>query len=297
MGWRYEGLFEAELHPETEDLSRFWRTEPSMIPVGKMGYRRRTTIAGQRLECEIYPVFGREDERKARAAKRNQTKEAQKRVNRRRAEQRIVQLADANFGEEDIELTLTYRNTWQPDFDRCQKDVRNFLLRIKRYREKHGMEPLRYIYCIEGGQEKKRGFGTTKFHCHMMMNGGVDREILEEIWEFGYANTRRLQPDEDWGLEQLAKYMIKESKQGGRRRFCASRNLKPPKTRKIDAQASNRTVKAIARDIRNEAKIEMEKLYKGYRFVQCTVFYSDQLDGVYIRVVMRKENEKRRRKR
>ena len=132
MGWRYEGLFEAELHPETEDLSRFWRTEPSMIPVGKMGYRRRTTIAGQRLECEIYPVFGREDERKVRAAKRNQTKEAQKRVNRRRAEQRIVQLADANFTEQDIHLTLTYKH--ETTLPACRKDVRNFLLRVKRCR-------------------------------------------------------------------------------------------------------------------------------------------------------------------
>lgn len=296
MAWRYEGLFETELTPEAEDLSRYWRPEPSMIPVGSMGYRRSVTIAGPRLECEIYPVFGREDEQRARAAKKNQTREAQKRLNKKRAERHIVQLADANFGEEDIELTLTYRNIYQPDYERCQRDVRNFLLRIRRYRERHGMEPLKYMYTIEGGLEKRNGYGTTKFHCHMLMNGGVDREILEEIWEYGYANTKQLQPDEDWGLEQMAKYMIKESKRGGRR-FCASRNLTQPKTRKRDAKTSNRVVKAIARDIRNEAREEMEKIYKGYRFADCKVYYSDQLDGVYIRVVMRKRNEKTTRRR
>lgn len=291
MGWRYEGLFETELHPDVEDLSRYWRAEPSVIPVGKMGYKRRITLAGPRMECDIYPAFGREEEAKARAAKQNETPEKQKRLNRERAERYIVQLADTNFTEKDIELTLTYRDIYMPDMERCKKDVRNFLLRVKRYREKHGLDELKYIYVIEGGQTKKKGYGTTKFHCHMLMNSGVSRQILEEIWEYGYANTKQLQPDENYGLEELAKYMIKESKKSGRR-FCASRNLKKPLTRSRDVKTSNRIVKAIARDIRNEAKIEMEKLYPSYRFVDCIVKYSDQLDGVYIRVVMRKRGQK-----
>ena len=287
MGWRYEGLFESELHPEVEDLSRYWRTEASGIPVGKMGYRRRVTLAGPRMECEIYPVFGKVDEGKARAARKNITPEKQKRLNRKRAERYIVQLADTNFGESDYELTLTYRDIYQPDPERCQKDVTNFLRRVRRYRERRGMDPLKYIYVIEGGREKKNGYGTTKVHCHMMINGGVSREILEEIWEYGYANTKQLQPDEDYGLKELATYMIKESKIEGRR-FCHSRNLKKPLVKARDAKTSNRVVKAIARDIRYEAREEMEKRYPSYRFVDCQVYYSDQLDGVYIRVIMRK---------
>ena len=284
MGWRYEGLFETELQPEAEDLSRWWRPQPSIIPVGRMGYRRSVLLAGDRMECEIYPVFGRDEAQKARAAKKNQTSAKQKRLNEERARRHLVQLADANFTEKDIHLTLTYRT--ETTMEQCRKDVRNFLLRVKRYREKMGLEELKYIYTIEGNREKVRGAGVTRIHVHMLMNHGVSREKLEEMWELGYANADRLQPNER-GLEEIASYIIKEAKHGGRK-FSASRNLKQPQKRVTDARTSNRAVKAIAQDIRNEAKAEMEKLYPRYAFVECKVYYSDQLDGVYIRVLMRR---------
>lgn len=288
MGWRYDALFEREYDPKAQlDLTEYWREERSEFPVGRMGYRRRITVAGPRMECEIYPVFGKRDEAKARAAKANVTPEKMKRLNRQRAERYICQLADCNFTEKDVELTLTYKKHYQPDAERCQKDVRNFLDRLKRFRKKNGLGDPKYIYVIEGGRQKKNGYGVTNFHCHMLMDGAVDRKTLELIWENGYANTKQLQPDEDRGLEELAKYMIKESKNTGRR-FCHSRNLQKPKVRTKDAKTSNRVVKAIAHDIRNEAKAEMEKRYPSYKFVECKVYYSDVLDGVYIRVLMRK---------
>lgn len=288
MGWRYDALFEREYDPKAQlDLTEYWREERSEFPVGRMGYRRRITVAGPRMECEIYPIFGKRDEAKARAAKANVTPEKMKRLNRQRAERYICQLADCNFTEKDVELTLTYKKHYQPDAERCQKDVRNFLDRLKRFRKKYGLGDPKYIYVIEGGRQKKNGYGVTNFHCHMLMDGAVDRKTLELIWENGYANTKQLQPDEDRGLEELAKYMIKESKNTGRR-FCHSRNLQKPKIRTKDAKTSNRVVKAIAHDIRNEAKAEMEKRYPSYKFVECKVYYSDVLDGVYIRVLMRK---------
>lgn len=291
MGWKYDGLFEREYDPNAQpDLTMYWRQNRSEFPVGRMGYRRSITLAGPRLECDIYPVFGKDDEARARAARTNITPEKQKRLNRQRAERYIAQLADANFTERDVELTLTYKKHHQPDLERCQKDVRNFLDRLKRYRKKNGLGDPKYIYVVEGGREKKSGFGVTNFHCHMMMDGAVDRKTLEEIWENGYANTKQLQPDEDRGLEELAKYMIKESKQTGRR-FCHSRNLKKPLKRTKDSPASNRVVKAIARDIQNEAKEVMERYYPSYKFVECTVYYSDQIDGVYIRCVMRRRRK------
>lgn len=289
MGWQYDSLFEREFDPKTEpDLSLYWRQEASLLPVGKMGYRRKTICAGPRLEVEIYPVFGREEETKARAIKKNTTPEKQKRLNRQRAERYIVQLADANFTEKDLNLTLTYRQHHQPSRERCEKDVRNFLDRLKRYRKKHNLGDPKYIYVIEGGLEKKKGYGVTNFHAHFLMDGAVPRDVLEEIWENGYANADQLQPSDETGLEELAKYMIKESKQTGRR-FRHSRNLKKPRIRSRDVKTSNRVVKAMARDIRNEAKEEMEKRYPSYKFIDCKVYQSDQLDGVYIRVTMRKK--------
>ena len=286
MGWKYESLFEVELEPEADDLSRYWRPERSMIPVGKMGYRRRVTLAGDRMDCEIYPVFGRNDEQRARAAKKNITPEKQRRLNDERARRRLIQLADANFTEKDIHLTLTYRN--ERTLEDCRKDLRNFLLRVKRYREKMGMDPLKYIYAIEGKTELNKGFPVNRIHVHMLMNGGVSRELLEEMWQMGYANADRLQPTER-GLEEIASYIIKEARiKAGSRKYSASRNLVQPKQRTSDAKTSNRTVRMIAHDIRNEAKAEMERIYPKYRFVDCKVYYSDQIDGVYIRVLMRR---------
>ena len=286
MGWRYEGLFETELEPEADDLSRYWRPQPSEIPVGKMGYRRSVVLAGDRMECEIYPVFGREDEQKARAAKKNITQMKQKRLNDERARRRLILLADANFGEKDIHLTLTYRTA--PNLEQCRKDLRNFLLRVKRYREKLGMDPLKYIYTIEGKRETSQGAGVNRIHIHLLMNGGVSRERLEEMWEMGYANADRLQPTER-GLEEIASYIIKEARnKDGARKWSASRNLVQPKRRTTDAKTPKRIVKLIAHDIRNEAKEQTEKLYPKYQFVDCKVYYSDQIDGVYIRILMRR---------
>lgn len=289
MAWKWEGLFEAEIQPEAEDLSRWWRSEPTTVPVGKMGYRRRITLAGPRMECEIYPVFGKQEEAKARAAKQNQTKEKQRRLNEKRAIRHLVQLADANFSEKDIHLTLTYREA--PTWEKTRKDVRNFLLKVKRYREKKGLPALKYIYTMEGRWDRSGGAGKHRIHIHMLMNGGVSREDLEAMWEQGYANADRLQPDER-GLEAIARYIVKERELNDRgKRWSASRNLTQPKTRSTDARTSNGKVKLIARGMQAEAKEEMEKMYQAYQFVECRVYYSDQVDGVYIRVLMRRRKK------
>ena len=57
----------------------------------------------------------------------------------------------------------------------------------------------------------------------------------------------------------------------------------------------------IAFDFLNHAKETMEKLYPGYDLRQCRINYSDVVDGVYIRCILRKRRagsrseEKRRR--
>lgn len=279
MSWEYEILFDAE--KETEP--RLWSTEASRIPVGRMGYRVRTIKAGPRLEAEIYPVFGREQEKAARRAKANATIEAQRRLNLERAKRYMVQLADANFTAEDISLTLTYAGT-PPEYNRALKDVKNFLNKTKRLRAKRKLSELKYIYTVEGNEDGEK----RRIHVHMLMSGGIGREELETLWAKGYANADRLQPNEN-GLEGIARYMMKQ--QRNRRRWACSRNLKRPKTRTRDCKISNSRVKHIAYDFDNDAKQIMEKLYQRYHFVSSRVFYSDVVDGVYIRCVMREKTK------
>ena len=72
------------------------------------------------------------------------------------------------------------------------------------------------------------------------------------------------------------------------KKWRGSRNLKQPVRRSRDARMPNSRVKRIARDFRNEAKDVMEKLYPGYQLQDVVVRYSDVIDGVYIRCVLRR---------
>ncbi len=136
--------------------------------------------------------------------------------------------------------------------------------------------------------------GRARIHVHVIMNGGISREELEKIWGKGYANSIRLQ-DYGSGLQGVAKYLYRQNDRSRRagamphiRSWCASKNLRKPKVRTSDSKVSRRRVRILAQDFENDAKDIMEKLYPGYVLRECQVFYSDVVDGVYIRCVMRK---------
>lgn len=289
MAWEYADLFDAELaaavRPDGQ-LSMFDKSEASSIHVGQMGYRRRTTLAGPRLEAEIYPVFGREQRETLRAARRKETPESQRRYNEQRAIHQLGLLIDTNFTEDDYHLVLTYAGG-TPTYERAEKDIRNFLAKVDRRRAKRGLSELKYIYTI--------GYAPGhRIHAHMIINGGISQDELEKIWGHGIEKGSCLRPDGD-GYMGLAKYIFSQNddlKQSGslknRKSWRRSRNLKKPKTRRRDAKCSNARVKRIALDFENEAREVMEKLYPGYTLEDCRVWHSDIVDGVYIRCVLRK---------
>ncbi|MBO5570195.1 MAG: hypothetical protein J5916_02610 [Oscillospiraceae bacterium] len=292
MSWEYEALFNRQ-DPRDQQLD-FWSATPTAIKVGKMGYRTRTTWAGDRLEAEVFPIYGRGDNAIARAARHMVTREAQRKLNDRRAERKLILLAEANFTKDDYHMTLTYAVEPQTDA-RAIRDLKNFFGRVRRIRARKKLPDLKYIYAMGGGE----GEEEKRLHFHLMINGdGLSREELEACWMMtpgaGRVNTDRLQPNE-MGLEELSRYFFRQHRDRAKRqegissrRYSASRNLKQPKSRTSDSRCSNARVRKIAHDIRNEAKEEMEKIYPGYRFVDCRVYYSDVIDGVYIRVMMRK---------
>ena len=284
----YESLFDVRVANQNDQLN-MWSTEPVELKVGRMGYRTKTTKAGPRLEAEIYPIWGREDMGRARAARHRQTPEAMRRLNDERAKRYLVQLADANFTENDVHVTLTYNGT-VPEFDQARKDVKNFLDRVRRLRKRRGLDPLKYIYSIEDDEDGRK----HRIHVHMLTNGGgISREEIEALWAKGYANVDRLQPNER-GLEAVIRYLTKQ--QRNRRRWATSRNLKKPSVRVSNTKVSNARVKRIAHDFEHEAKEIMEKLYPGYVFIGARVFCSDIMPGVYIRTLMRRIPERKGRR-
>ena len=285
MAWEFEDLFN---NVRTEDGG--FLQEPCFFQVGQMGYKRRTTVSGQRIDAEVFPVFGRGVKTMLRKAKHQITSQAQQKANDERSRIRLIQLVEANFTEADVAISLSYEGV-PPTPERVDKDVRNFLDRVKRRRIREELPELKYIYAIGGDEMPAAGYSGKRPHVHMIMNGGISRDDLEKMWGQGRANCDRLQP-RDEGLGGIAVYFTRQKQdrapKKGVKKWRRSRNLQEPIRRSRDAKMPNARVRRIAYDFENEAKAVMEKLYPGYVLQDCQVRYSDIVAGVYIRCVLRK---------
>lgn len=278
----YEELFcVGEL---TEMEKRLYGGDPYRERVGGMHYCTKTEKAGDTLVLTVYPILGRSDRAKAEAARKAMSRERQNRYNRERARRRLALLMDANFGRNDLHVTLTYRGT-PPDYEQARKDVRNYLRAVKRMREKAGLPEMKYIYVLEeeGGDGEKR-----RIHVHLMMTGGIDREALEEKWGRGYANCDRLQPEEGNGLMELARYFTKLEQEKHRRAWSASKNLRKPRTTVSRTRMSNARVRRLCQEIPGNAAEIMGRLYPGYKVGAVEPYVSDWIPGVYLRIRLRR---------
>lgn len=278
----YEELFcVGEL---TEMEKRMYGGDPYRERVGGMHYCTKTEKAGDTLVLTVYPILGRSDRAKAEAARKAMSRERQTRYNRERARRRLALLMDANFGRNDLHVTLTYRGT-PPDYEQARKDVRNYLRAVKRMREKAGLPEMKYIYVLEeeGGDGEKR-----RIHVHLMMSGGISREALEEKWGRGYANCDRLQPEEGNGLMELARYFTKLEQEKHRRAWSASKNLRQPRTTVSRTRMSNAKVRRLCQEMPGSAAEIMGKLYPGYKVGAVEPYVSDWIPGVYLRIRLRR---------
>ena len=281
---KYASLFDVAVNP----------SEPRTYnPTGIAGYRAKTIRSGPIVEVEAYPIW--DTSANLRRAKQRITPEAQRRLNEKNAVKKLVRKVNANFDASDMALTLTYAGE-PPNLERAKKDMQNYIRRIKNLRKKKDLPELKYIYTIEytgeGGRIKKR------VHHHLIMSGGLTRDKAEMLWPMGYANSKRLQPDEH-GLEALARYMVKEpaapkkakpaatsppSSEEGRapRRWYASKNLADPIITVADKKLSRRAARLMAEDITARPKEIFEKLYPGCTYTDCSIYYSDYVSGAYI---------------
>lgn len=268
----------------TEMEKRLYGGDPYRERVGGMHYCTKTEKAGDTLVLTVYPILGRSDRAKAEAARKAMSRERQTRYNRERARRRLALLMDANFGRNDLHVTLTYRGT-PPDYEQARKDVRNYLRAVKRMREKAGLPEMKYIYVIEeeGGDGEKR-----RIHVHLMMTGGVSREALEEKWGRGYANCDRLQPEEGTGLLELARYFTKLEQEKHRRAWSASKNLRQPRTTVSRTRMSNARVRRLCQEMPGNAAEIMGKLYPAYKLGAVEPYVSDWIPGVYLRIRLRR---------
>jgi len=232
------------------------------------------------MEVDIYPYTKNQKEvhkSGKRSRKQKVSAPKQKKLNDKNARRKFIQITKANFGENDIHVTLTYKNKYLPNTkEEADKIVSNYIRRIRYRREKEGLKPLKYIVVTEGVTAKDNKEKIVRLHHHVIMNGGLDRDIVEELWcmkrkkgqkkgdKIGIANATRLQPDEEHGIAGLANYLSKDP--CGKRRWSCSQNLDKPWSRTNDYKYSRRQIEKLAKSPPDIAY--WEKQYKGWKLAK-----------------------------
>ena len=272
--------------------------------------RTRTIKAGDLLYCSSYPIWDTATRRDAqqkldKAEERKGTSDAQRKLNARKAEEKLVQLINANFGTGDHLVTYSYAQDKKPeDMARAQKDMKNYLARLKRLCRRNGLPDPEYVYVTTNTCSNRWG---KNYHHHMALKTSLPRETVEELWikQHGICNTKRAQPGKE-GLTGWAKYMAdqpcsvaeeKRREADGRskhaHRWAASKGLKIPAATEADKKISRRRVEKIAMEIKRDpdlARLHMEACYPGYEVLELNVKTSEWVTGAYVYAVMcRKE--------
>lgn len=230
----------------------------------------------QYMEVDIYNHTMLTPLKKGRAKKKKVSAPKQRNLNDKNAKRYFKQVVKTNFGDEDLHVTLTY--AIEPEtLEEGIKEVVNYLRRVANRRKKEGLPPLKYVLITEGGDGKKR------IHHHIIMNGGLDRDVIENLWRrpkkkgqqkgerIGYANTKRLQPNDN-GLEEISGYLMKNPK--GMKRWSGSQNLVKPEYRFNDFKYSRREVEKIARD-ELDNQLYWKKRYPKWDITEAKAVFND----------------------
>lgn len=241
-----------------------------------MPYREKKIYSGKILEVEIYPISIQERKEK-RNKKQKLSLPKQKNLNDKNAKKHFIRLLNTNFTNDDLAVHLTYSDKELPaDENEARRDITNYIRRIKHYRKKNGLTPLKYVAVIEYGEKKKR------IHHHIVMSG-MDRDLVEQLWGKGWANADRLKEDE-YGFEALARYITKDPQ--GNKRWVQSKNLKQPAILVNDFKFSRRKVEELARS--QEDRAAFQKLYPEYILNECKISINEITAGTYLYIKMRK---------
>lgn len=268
------------------------------------------------LEVDIVPVTNIPEAGRGKVEKSSQ---AQKNLNDKNSKRRFVQIANTNFGIDDLHISATYNKEHLPmTLKEAEKNVHNYLDRVKRRMKKVTGQDLKYMLVteytpeedeaeqieLEGLEDKK--VKAVRIHHHIILNGGLDRDDLELMWSttrinwkkaadpeyrkqvdyIGFVNCDRLQPNEN-GVEGLVNYINKRKK--GCKKWSTSMNLDKPKVKKNDSKFSFKKLREYAKT--PEDKEVWRKYYKGYEPTKIEYKHNDYTGwSVYIRL-RRKEDK------
>ena len=264
-------------------------------------YREKVIHCGPDfISPEVFPYSARRKQavKGKRGKKSKVTEPKQKNLNDRRAKRYFVQLANANFGKGDLAVHLSYSPENLPDtYEEAHAIAIVFLRRVAYRREKLGLSALKYLLVTQYGRNKN---GTHRIHHHILMNGGLDRDEVEQMWwkvkatksreavMYGWANADRLKPNKK-GIASMAGYMVQDS--AGRKHWTQSQNLEKPWYRTPnDGKYSRRQIEKVAKlppDCEEFTQF-WESKYKGFELVDCERQYNEQTGWAFYLTMRRK---------
>lgn len=264
----------------------------------KCVYTLKEITAGDQFEVEIYPEFTSMDQIPEEGRKKD-NRRAQKNLNDKNARKYVTRLINNNFGDGDIWLTLTYRPGEEPEnMEDAIHNMQNYIGRINYRRKKREMDIAKYVYITEFSPESE-----IRWHHHVVMDGGLDMDTVEEVWTKGDRNrARRINPDE-FGLTGMSCYMTKEkNRKKNERRWNSSKNLKKFQVRKVrskrpEARSGNyRKISSYINGfVKDRAVLEgqVKKWYPDKQYLDSAVYYNDFNGMFYIHVRMRRGPDKK----
>lgn len=285
--------------------------EYSATEVGAI--RTKTVRAGDSLEVEAFPLLHVSDGSR-REYKRRKSSQAQQILNRKNSEKRFRRLMEANFGKGDWVAHPTFdygfidrghtnvddtirameQAGYPMDDDDAVRIMRNFIRRLKTRVKQKGGDPkhLKYMYVVEATRLPRDDDPNPlppRYHYHMVFSGMGILSIndINELWQYGFSKAEPIDTRFN-GLEGLSAYFLKQRR--GKRKWCASKNLKKPSEKVSDRKISRRRAAQIATDVQHNGREILEKLYPGYQCERVDVKYSDFVAGAYIYARMRRRS-------
>ncbi len=245
----YEAVFDQEI----DDIERMF-LEGLLRGSFRGGvYATKEIRSGDQLEVEIYPQFTRKekDQIPERGTKKRD-REAMHNLNDRNSRKECERRINANFTDQDIWGTFTYREADKPrSWEEARKDMQAFIRRLNYRRKKMGLPNARYVYVTELSPK-------GRYHHHFVTDGDVPMDLVESLWTKGERNElRRLERDEN-GLSGMAHYMTKESK--GKKRWMASKGLKRPEIKVTHYKIKPQEVREMTLD-EDRLRAKCEKLF------------------------------------
>lgn len=251
------------------------------MAIREKGVKTITTYCGD-YEREIALFVYTEPVRTPqRSKKKKVTAPKQKNLNDKYARRYFRQLVKTNFKKGDLHLVLTYAEENLPDnILRAEQLVKNYLRRVNRYRAGKGMKPVKYIYITEQSS-------TGRIHHHLLIDGDMDRELLEEMWKLGWANADKLRPTKK-GLANIIAYLSKDPK--GRKRWHPSRNLRKPVQTESYTKFSMAKYEQLSLrpEDSEETKAVIEKQNKGFEMTEFVKEYNEVTGTWYMYAMLRK---------